>query len=232
VECQFPYDVPAEAIRERLDRYGLTQVLLNAPPGNAAAGDRGIAGLPDRIEEFRGTFARALHYARVTGCQRIHVLAGMRPEEIHVSTCRNVYIDNLVHVAQLCEADGIQILIEAINTRVDVPGYLIDTSASAVDCIRRAARPNIKLQYDVYHMQIMEGDLARAIERLLPVIGHIQIADTPGRHEPGTGEINYAWLLPHLDTLGYQGWVGCEYLPATTTLAGLGWAGPYLAAKS
>jgi hydroxypyruvate isomerase len=228
VECQFPYAVPAQAIRERLDRHGLTQVLFNAPPGNMAAGDRGIAGLPGREAEFRASLEQALHYARVTACGRIHVMAGLRPVDVDASTCREQFIGNLAYAADLCAGEGIQLLIEPINTRVDVPGYLIDTTAAAVDCIRRAARPNIRLQYDVYHMQIMEGDLARSIQRLLPVIGHIQIADNPGRHEPGTGEINFAWLLAHLDEIGYRGWVGCEYSPATSTLAGLAWARPWL----
>jgi hydroxypyruvate isomerase len=230
VECQFPYAVPAEAIRERLDRLGLVQVLLNTPPGNAVAGERGLAGLPGREAEFRASFQQALHYARVTGCRRIHVMAGLRPEDAAVSACRGVFIDNLAQAADLCAGDGIQLMVEPINTRVDVPGYLIDTTASAVDCIRRAGRPNIRLQYDIYHMQIMEGDLARSIERLLPVIGHVQIADNPGRHEPGTGEIHFPWLLARLDALGYDGYVGCEYTPAGTTTAGLGWARSWLRA--
>jgi len=226
VECQFPYAVPAEAIRERLDRLGLVQVLLNTPPG--PAGERGLAGLPGREAQFRAGFDQALHYARTTGCRRIHVMAGLRPEDVAVSVCRGVFIDNLARAADLCVAEGIQLMVEPINTRVDVPGYLIDTTASAVDCIRRAARPNIRLQYDVYHMQIMEGDLARSIERLLPVIGHIQIADNPGRHEPGTGEIHFPWLLSRLDALGYDGYVGCEYNPVAATAAGLAWARPWL----
>jgi hydroxypyruvate isomerase len=226
VECQFPYVVPAEAIRERLDRLGLEQVLLNTPPG--LAGERGLAGLPGREAQFRAGFDQALHYARTTGCRRIHVMAGLRPDDAAVSVCRGVFIDNLLQAADLCVAEGIQLMIEPINTRIDVPGYLIDTTASAVDCIRRAARPNIRLQYDVYHMQIMEGDLARSIERLLPVIGHIQIADNPGRHEPGTGEIHFPWLLARLDALGYDGYVGCEYNPVDATVAGLAWAKPWL----
>jgi hydroxypyruvate isomerase len=155
-------------------------------------------------------------------------MAGLQPEAVPVAACREVFVQNLAYAADLAAPDGIQVLVEAINTRVDVPGYLIDSSAAAVECIRRAARPNIGFQYDVYHMQIVEGDLARTIERLLPVIGHIQIADNPGRHEPGTGEINFPWLLSQLDALGYGGWVGCEYHPAGSTVSGLGWAQSYL----
>ena len=139
------------------------------------------------------------------------------------------YVSNLAHAANLLAAVGVTVMIEPINTRVDVPGYLLDSTQLAVECIRAANRPNIKLQYDVYHMQIMEGDLMRSIERLLPWIGHIQIADNPGRHEPGTGEIAFERLLRRIDALGYDGWVGCEYSPAGDTAAGLGWARRYLA---
>ena len=228
VECQFPYGVPAEVLREQLDRHDLVQVLLNSPPGNAAAGERGLAGLPGRVADFRASFGQALHYARTLRCPRIHVMAGLRPEGADASACRDVFVDNLAWAAGLCAGEGISLMVEPINTRVDVPGYLIDTTAVAVDCIRRASQANIRLQYDVYHMQIMEGDLARSIERLLPVIGHIQIADNPGRHEPGTGEIRFPWLLARLDALGYDGYVGCEYNPTGTTTAGLAWAQPWL----
>jgi len=228
VECQFPYAVPAEAIRERLDRLGLVQVLLNTPAGNAATGERGLAALPGRGADFQAALQQALHYARTLACPRIHVMAGVQPVGATLAECRAQFVENLRSAADLCAGEDITLLIEPINTRVDVPGYVIDTTAVAVDCLRQIARANVKLQYDVYHMQIMEGDLARSIERLLPLIGHIQIADNPGRHEPGTGEIHFPWLLAQLDMLGYDGWVGCEYLPTGGTLASLAWARPYL----
>ena len=227
VECQFPYGAPAEAIRERLERRGLEQILINTPSGNAAARERGLAGLPGRTAEFRECFAQALYYARVLDCHRIHVMAGVCPPRHERSACHDVFVENLRWAADEC-VDDIELLVEPINTRVDVPGYLIDSSAMALECIRRAARPNLRLQFDVYHLQIMEGDLARSLERLLPQIGHVQIADNPGRHEPGTGEINFPWLLAWLDELGYAGWVGCEYAPTAGTLDSLAWAAPYL----
>jgi len=228
VECQFPYEAPAESIRERLDRFGLAQALINAPPGDASKGERGLAGVPGRQADFRAGIERALHYATVLGAPRVHVMAGLQPQGVPLADCLDVYVDNIAWAADRFAAAGIDAMLEPINTKVDVPGYVLHATADAVDCIRRVSRPNVKLQYDCYHMQIMEGDLARSIERLLPVIGHIQIADNPGRHEPGTGEIHYPWLLARLDALGYAGVVGCEYLPAGDTREGLAWARPWL----
>lgn len=223
VECQFPYAIPAAAMAEQQQRHGLTQVLLNAPAGNLAEGERGIAAFPDRVEECRRGLHVALDYARATGAKRLHLLAGIRPPELPRETALAVFIDNLIYAADLCADDGIQVLVEPINSRVDVPGYLVDSTAVGLDCIGKANRPNLRLQYDAYHMQIMEGDLARSIERLLGVIGHIQIADNPGRHEPGTGEIRFDFLFEELERLGYDGWIGCEYRPAGRTEEGLGW---------
>ena len=228
VECQFPYAVPAEDVVEQLRRHSLEFVLFNTPPGNVAAGERGIAGLPGREEEFRDSFAQALHYAAVAGCPRLHVMAGVVPAGADAVRQRAVFVANLTAAADSAAAQGVQLLVEPINTRVDVPGYLIDSTAVAQACITAANRPNIAMQFDVYHLQIMEGDLARRFVQLLPVIGHVQIADNPGRHEPGTGEINFPWLLSQFECLGYTGWIGCEYLPAAATLAGLGWASQYL----
>lgn len=226
VECQFPYDFPPHEIASRLGAAGLELVLINAPPG--AAGERGIASLPGRELDFHASIDRALAHARPLGVRRVHVMAGLLPagadRRLHLDT----YVANLVHAADRFAEAGITVMIEPINTRVDVPGYLLDGTAMALECIERANRPNLRLQYDIYHMQIMEGDLLRSIARLLPFIGHIQIADNPGRHEPGTGEIAFERLLPAIDALGYQGYVGCEYTPAAGTGEGLGWARAWL----
>ncbi len=228
VECQFPYAVPAEEVAGQLRRHSLEFVLFNTPPGDVAAGERGIAGLSGREEEFRESFEHALRFATATGCPRLHVMAGLLPPGADAARQREVFTKNLAAAADSAVKHGVQLLVEPINTRVDVPGYLIDSTAAALACIAAANRPNIALQFDVYHLQIMEGDLARRFVQLLPGIGHVQIADNPGRHEPGTGEINFPWLLARFESLGYTGWIGCEYLPATDTLAGLGWAAPYL----
>lgn len=228
VECQFPYEVPAAEVAANLKALGLQQVLINTPPG-AQPGDRGLAGQPQRREEFRAGLHQAVDYAIAIGCPRIHVMAGLLMPAVPVEVAMAQFVSNLIYAADACAPHGITALIEPINTRVDVPGYLLHNTNDALNCLQRAARPNLRLQYDVYHMQIMEGDLRRSIQRLLPHIGHIQIADNPGRHEPGSGEINFDYLLPQLDVLGYDGWVGCEYLPSTTTLASLGWAHGLLA---
>ena len=231
VECQVPYAVPAAEIAAGLRDLRLQQVLINTPPGEQA-GDRGLAGQPQRLAEFRAGLQQAVDYAVAIACPRIHVMAGLRPPHCPVELAMDQFVSNLVEAAQLCAPHGITALIEPINTRVDVPGYLLHSTADALECLRRAAQPNLRLQYDVYHMQIMEGDLLRSLTRLLPHIGHIQIADNPGRHEPGSGEINYSFLLPQLDALGYDGWVGCEYQPSTTTQASLGWARELLNQKA
>ena len=224
VECQFPYEAPPEEVAVRLRDHGLQWVLFNAPPGNAAAGERGIASLPGREREFDEGIERAARYAELGQCAKVHVMAGLLPSGADRSEHLERYVASIARAADRLAVAGVTVMIEPINTRVDVPGYLLDGTALALDCIAKAGRSNVRLQYDVYHMQIMEGDLMRSIERLLPHIGHIQIADNPGRHEPGTGEIAFERLLPHIDAIGYQGHVGCEYLPAGGTAAGLGWA--------
>jgi hydroxypyruvate isomerase len=225
VEFMFPYDHEPADVAARARKCGLEVVLFNLPAGDWAGGERGIAALPDRVEEFRAGVARGLDYARALGCPRLHLMAGKAPA---TGECRSTLVANIVHAAELAAADGVEILIEPINTRVDIPGYFYGTTNEALSVMDEAARDNVRLQYDIYHMQIMEGDLARTIERLLPRIGHMQLADNPGRAEPGSGEINYPWLLSHIDALGYDGWIGCEYRPAADTKAGLGWAQPYL----
>jgi hydroxypyruvate isomerase len=218
---------PAQ-IAQRLAAHDLQWVLFNAPPGRFEAGERGIASLPGREQEFDAGIERALEHVEASGCKRVHVMAGLLPAGADHVKHVDHFIGSIVRAADCLAAADATVMIEPINTRVDVPGYLLDSTRLALECISAADRSNIQLQYDVYHMQIMEGDLMRSIERLLPWIGHIQIADNPGRHEPGTGEIAFERLLRHIDAVGYAGYVGCEYLPAAGTVAGLGWAAPYL----
>ncbi len=228
VEYLHPYAEPAAAIAAALRRHGLTQVLFNVPSGDWEAGDRGIACRPDRIDEFRDGVGAALEYAKATGCRKLHAMAGIVPDGAVTRRHLDTYADNVRFLADTVAPEGIDVMVEAINSRVDIPGYLIDTSAKAFAAIAAVDRDNVYFQYDVYHLQIMEGDLARSFERHLARIGHVQIADNPGRNEPGSGEIDYPWLLQRIDELGYDGWVGCEYRPAAATSAGLGWAGAYL----
>ena len=228
VECVAPYVEPASVLRDRLQRLGLTFALFNMPAGDWAAGERGFGADPARRDEFRRSVDQALEYARATDCKTLHLMAGKIPPDSDRGAWTETLVENLRLTADAVAGDGITVVIEPINTRVDIPGYFYDTSAAAIAVMDAADRPNVKLLYDIYHMQIMEGDLARTIERLLPRIGHVQLADNPGRNEPGTGEINYTWLLSRLDALGYAGWVGCEYKPAADTVAGLGWTEPYM----
>ena len=227
VEYLFPYDFPVDEIKARLDANKLEQVLFNLPAGDWAKGERGIACHPDRVEEFRAGVDKAIAYAKVLGNTQINCLAGIRPQGVDCATVEQCFVDNLKFAADQLEAAGIKLVMEAINTR-DIPGFYLNTSRQAFDIMHYAAVPNLKFQYDIYHMQIMEGDLAPTIEKHVDKIGHMQLADTPGRHEPGTGEINYPFLFAHIDKIGYQGWIGCEYRPAGDTEAGLGWAKPYL----
>lgn len=222
VEYLFPYDFPAEKIKSHLDANNLEQVLFNLPSGDWAEGERGIACHPDRVEEFRTGVDLAIAYARTLGNSQVNCLAGIRPQDIDDASVEQTFIDNLRYAADRLETAGIRLVMEAVNTR-DVPGFYLNTTAQALDIREKVGSSNLFLQYDIYHMQIMEGDLARTLESNLDVINHVQLADNPGRHEPGTGEINYHFLFQHLESIGYRGWVGCEYKPASTTTAGLGW---------
>jgi len=226
VEYLFPYAYPKDQLAETLGKHSLTQVLHNLPAGNWDAGERGIACHPDRVGEFQEGVERAIDYARTLGCRQINCLAGIAPASIPHGRTRETFIANLKHAAPRLAAHGIKLLIEPINTH-DMPGFFLSTSAQALDIMHDANEPNLYLQYDVYHMQMMEGNLAATIQHNLGRIAHIQVADVPGRHEPGTGEINYTFLFQHLDTIGYQGWVGCEYKPLAKTEDGLGWLAPY-----
>jgi hydroxypyruvate isomerase len=222
VEYVGPYDHPPEAVAARLKTNGLEQALFNLPAGDWAAGERGIAILPDRIGEFRKGVETAITYAKALGCGQVNCLAGIAPAGVASAELENIFVENLKSAADRLEKAGIKLLVEAINTR-DIPGFFLSTSKQALAILDRVGSNNLYFQYDIYHMQVMEGDLARTIEANLDRIAHIQIADNPGRHEPGTGEINYPFLYDHLDRIGYAGWVGAEYKPKAGTEAGLGW---------
>ena len=222
VEYLFPYEHEPNEIRRRLDEHGLTQVLHNLPAGNWSAGERGIASHPDRVAEFEEGVTRAIQYATALGCTQLNCLAGIAPAGVDQDRARATFVANLRGAARRLQDAGIRLLVEPINTR-DIPGFFLRTTAQALEIIGEVGSANLFLQYDVYHMQIMEGDLATTIEKNLDRIAHVQIADNPGRHEPGTGEINYEFLFEFLDRIGYAGWIGCEYKPAAGTDAGLGW---------
>ncbi|WP_316184504.1 MULTISPECIES: hydroxypyruvate isomerase [unclassified Bradyrhizobium] len=222
VEYLFPYDFDKAELREQLARHGLTQVLHNLPAGNWAAGERGIAILPDRVDEFRDGVRRAIEYAKALDCRQLNCLVGIAPEDADPRELNQVLVRNLRFAATALKAQGIKLLIEPINT-LDIPGFVLNRTAQALQLISEVESDNLFVQYDIYHMQIMEGDLARTMQKHLARIAHVQLADNPGRHEPGTGEINYAFLFRHLDAIGYSGWIGCEYKPQATTGEGLGW---------
>ena len=227
VEFLFPYAHDKNQLAELARRNQLRIVLFNMPPGDWNAGDRGLACDPSRINEFQAGVGTAIDYALALDCRQVHCMAGLRPRAVNEETLRETYLANLRFAGQELAKHGLTLLIEAINPR-DIPGFYLNTSRQAFDLMHYAAVPNLSFLYDCYHMQIVQGDLAPTLEKNLGRIGHIQIADTPGRHEPGTGEINYEFLFRHLDRIGYQGWIGCEYRPSTTTEAGLGWIKPYL----
>ena len=222
VEFLFPYDHSAEDIRRRLDDNGLTQALFNAPPGNWAAGERGIASLPGREDEFRRSIGKALGYVRVIGNRTLHVMAGLSVAGVDRARQRAVYMRNLAHAADEAASLGVTVVIEPINTR-DIPGFFLNRQDQAQAICAQLDKPNLKVQFDLYHCQIVEGDLAMRLRRDMPRIGHIQVAGVPERHEPDTGEVNYTYLLGVIQELGYAGWIGCEYRPAGATSAGLGW---------
>ncbi|GLS19749.1 hydroxypyruvate isomerase [Labrys miyagiensis] len=222
VEYLFPYPYAKEELVGALRRHKLSQVLHNLPAGDWAGGERGIACLPSRRDEFREGVAQAIDYARALDCTLINCLAGIAPSAVDPAEAKETFVANIRYAATELKRAGIRLVIEAINVR-DIPGFFLTNTRQAAELIAEAGSDNIGLQYDIYHMQIMEGDLARTIERFLPQIWHVQLADNPGRNEPGTGEINYPFLYRHLDQLGYAGWIGCEYKPKGDTQAGLGW---------
>lgn len=222
VEFLFPYAFDADDISERLQRHGLQLVLFNLPPGDWSAGERGMACDPRRREEFQAGVQTALEYATELQVPRVHCMAGLLPGGLAPERARETFVSNLQYAADRFAPHGIEVLVEPIN-RYDMPGYFLNGSRQALDILADAARPNLGLQYDIYHMQRMEGELSNTIRAALPSIRHIQLADAPGRHEPGTGEINFPHLFRLLDEIGYGGWVGCEYIPTASTEASLGW---------
>jgi 2-dehydrotetronate isomerase len=222
VEYLFPYEHPAEEIAARLREYKLENVLFNLPPGDWSAGDRGTTSIPGREEEFRTGVAKAVSYATRLGVRRVHAMAGVAPAGADPAALQTTYISNLRYAADQLAPHGITLLIEPINTR-DIPGFYLNTQAQSFAACGAVNRPNIKMQLDLYHMQIMEGDLEMKLRKYAPQCGHIQIASVPKRNEPDAGEVNYAHLFRVIDELGYDGWIGCEYKPAGKTLDGLGW---------
>lgn len=222
VEYLFPYAFEKEALAERLQQFGLTQVLHNLPAGDWDKGERGIAVLPGREAEFREGVARAIEYAKALNCRQVNCLVGIAPAGVDAGTLHRTVVENLRYAATQLKQAGIRLLIEPINT-YDIPGFYLNTTQQALDLIESVGADNLFVQYDVYHAQRTEGELAKTVERHLAKIAHIQVADNPGRNEPGTGEINYPWLFKHLDRIGYDGWIGCEYKPAADTRAGLDW---------
>jgi hydroxypyruvate isomerase len=226
VEYLSPYEHPPEVIAGQLKSHGLVQALFNMPPGNWAGGERGTAALAGREQEFRAGVETALAYAKATNCRLLHAMAGVLPAGSDLTAAERVYIANLQHAAERLSREGITVIIEPINNR-DIPGYFLNTTTQAISVIGRVGHPNLKLQLDLYHVQIMEGDLAHRIRTLAGHYPHVQIAGNPGRHEPDVGEINYPFLFDLFDEIGYAGWIGCEYRPKGETRAGLGWAKRY-----
>jgi hydroxypyruvate isomerase len=222
VEYLFPYAYEKEQLVEKLRKNRLVQVLHNLPAGNWENGERGIACLPDRVNEFQDGVGKAIEYATALGCKQVNCLVGFAPEGVTPLKLHGTVVDNVSFAAAKLKQAGIRLLIEPCNTR-DMPGFYLNRTAQALEILKAVGSDNVYIQYDVYHAQVMEGDLANTIEKNLAHIAHIQIADNPGRHEPGTGEINYPYLFAHLDRIGYSGWVGCEYKPAARTEEGLRW---------
>jgi hydroxypyruvate isomerase len=226
VEFLMPYDFPAAEIARRLKDNGLQQVLFNAPPGDFAAGERGLAAQPGRQAEFREGVQKALEYAAALSCPRLHLWSGIAPAGVPRDTLLSVYAANLAWAAEECGKAGVKPVIEPINHR-DIPGFFLNTTDEAAAIIQAVGPERLGLQFDLYHCQITEGDLVKTAERHLPLIAHMQVADNPGRNEPGTGEVNWPFVFQAIDKMGFRGWIGCEYRPAGETEAGLGWFAPY-----
>jgi len=226
VEFLFPYEHPAAEIAARLKDNGLHQVLFNAPAGDFNKGERGMAAIPGKQAAFRDSIKLALEYATTLACPRLHIMAGLKPEGVAHDTLTAVYGANLAYAAEECAKAGVKPIIEPINHR-DIPGFFLNTTDQAAAIIAAVGSEKLGMQFDLYHCQITEGDVVKRVEKHLPLIAHMQVADTPGRHEPGTGEVNWPFVFKTIDALGFRGWIGCEYRPAGETLAGLSWFAPY-----
>ncbi|MCA3338562.1 MAG: 2-oxo-tetronate isomerase [Alphaproteobacteria bacterium] len=226
VEFLFPYEHPAAEIAARLKDNGLQQVLFNAPAGDFAKGERGMAAIPGKQADFRESIKLALEYATALACPRLHIMAGLKPEGVAHDTLTAVYGANLAYAAEECAKVGVKPIIEPINHR-DIPGFFLNTTDQAAAIIAAIGPEKLGMQFDLYHCQITEGDVVKRVKKHLPLIAHMQVADTPGRNEPGTGEVNWPFVFKTIDALGFRGWIGCEYRPAGETLAGLSWFAPY-----
>lgn len=226
VEFLFPYQWPVEELVERMEKHRLTQVLHNLPAGDWEGGERGIACLPGREGEFQDGVGRAIEYAKALKCPALNCLAGLMPAGVPEERLKETMLANMKFAADALEKEGIRLLVEPLNSW-DIPGFYLVHSKKTMELIDELGHGNILLQYDIYHMQRMEGELINTVQSLIDRIGHMQLADNPGRHEPGSGEINFANLFKAIDDAGYQGWIGCEYIPATSTEEGLGWMKRY-----
>ncbi len=227
VECLFPYAHPKQEVKARLDAHGLEQVLFNVAQGDWDKGERGIGGLPGREDEFRAAIETGLSYARTLGCPRLHVMSGFAPPRTGAARCRDVLIGNLEWAAEAAASADVTLLLEPLNPH-DFPGYLVPTPDVARGVIDAVDAPNLGLQYDFYHQQMTAGRLIETLKAHFDVVGHVQISGVPGRHEPDDQqEIDYRFVFAELQSLGYDGWIGCEYRPRGSTLDGLGWAAPY-----
>lgn len=226
VEYLFPYDFEIDQLVDLLQEHSLQQVLHNLPAGDWVQGERGIAIFPERKGEFQDGVGKTIEYAKALGNSQVNLLAGICQSDIHDEIMTQTLIENAVFAASELAKNDIGLLLEPVNTK-DIPGFFLNGTKQCLDIIAATNSVNIKMQYDIYHMQIMEGNLASTIETNINSIGHIQLADNPGRHEPGTGEINYPFLINFIDQIGYEGWIGCEYIPATNTSDGLGWLNEY-----
>ncbi len=226
VEFHFPDEYDRAALAEVVLTSGLEVVLFNLPAGDWAAGERGIACHPRRIAEFQDGVGQAIDYARLLGCGRLNCLAGIAPEDVAQDKARETLVENLRFAAAVTARAGIELVLEPLNTR-DTPGFFVATPHAALELIGAVGSGNLRLQYDIYHAQVMAGDLANTLREHLPQIGHVQLADNPGRHQPGSGEINFPFLLRHLDRIGYAGWVGCEYKPSGRSEDSFGWLEPW-----